>query len=184
MPNASAADRVSRLRAEIQEHDRRYYREAAPIITDLEYDRLLSELRSLEDAHPELRSPDSPTQRLGDQPLESLAAVRHRLPMLSIENTYSIAELRAYCESVAKQLDGEPIAWVVELKIDGVAVSLTYEDGLLVQAATRGTAKSATTSRITREPFATFPLGSRARILPGDWRCGGRFTWKTPRWGG
>ncbi len=138
MPNASAADRVSRLRAEIQEHDRRYYREAAPIITDLEYDRLLSELRSLEDAHPDLRSPDSPTQRLGDQPLESLAAVRHRLPMLSIENTYSIAELRAYCESVAKQLDGEPIAWVVELKIDGVAVSLTYEDGLLVQAATRG----------------------------------------------
>jgi len=138
MPNASAADRVSRLRAEIQQHDRRYYREAAPIISDLEYDRLLSELRSLEDAHPELRSPDSPTQRLGDQPLESLAAVRHRLPMLSIENTYSVAELRAYCESVAKQLDGEPIAWVVELKIDGVAVSLTYEDGLLVQAATRG----------------------------------------------
>ena len=140
MPHATAAaaDRVQRLRAEIQEHDRRYYRDAAPTITDREYDQLLSELRSLEDAHPELRTADSPTVRLGDQPIESLASVRHRAPMLSIENTYSAAELRAYCESVAKQLEGEPIAWVVELKIDGVAVSLTYEDGWLVQAATRG----------------------------------------------
>lgn len=138
MPNASAADQVSRLRAEIQAHDRRYYTDAQPIISDLEYDRLLSELRLLEDAHPELRTPDSPTQRLGDQPLDSLASVRHRLPMLSIENTYSVAELRAYCEGAAKQLEGERIEWVVELKIDGVAVSLTYEDGVLVQAATRG----------------------------------------------
>jgi DNA ligase (NAD+) len=138
MSHATAADHVARLRAELRDHDRRYYAEAAPTISDLDYDRLLAELRSLEAAHPELRSPDSPTQRLGDQPLASLASVRHRLPMLSIENTYSVAELRAYCESVAKQLDGEPIAWVVELKIDGVAVSLTYEDGLLVQAATRG----------------------------------------------
>jgi DNA ligase (NAD+) len=138
MPNASAADRVSHLRAEIQAHDRRYYAESQPIISDLEYDRLLSELRSLEDAHPELRTPDSPTQRLGDQPLDNLASVRHRLPMLSIENTYSVAELRAYCEGAAKQLEGERIEWVVELKIDGVAVSLTYEHGVLVQAATRG----------------------------------------------
>lgn len=135
---ATAAERVARLRDEIRAHDRRYYVESAATISDLEYDRLLAELRSLEDAHPELRSPDSPTQRLGDQPLTGLSSVRHRVPMLSIENTYSAAELRAYCEGVAKQLDGESLAWVVELKIDGVAVSLTYEDGLLVQAATRG----------------------------------------------
>ncbi len=132
------AAEIAKLREEIRYHDRKYYVEAAPEISDLEYDRLLERLKALEAAHPELVTPDSPTQRVGDQPISSLSSVTHRVPMLSIDNTYSPDELRKYLDRVAKLLPGEEIEWVVELKIDGVAVAVTYEDGLLAQAATRG----------------------------------------------
>lgn len=132
------AQRIAQLRQEIAEHDRRYHQEAAPTITDLEYDKLIDELRRLEDKHPELIVPDSPTQRVGGQPVDELKAVEHRVPMLSIDNTYDIDELRKYGQRVAKLLPDEKVEWVVELKIDGVAVSLTYDNGLLVQGATRG----------------------------------------------
>lgn len=134
----SPADQINRLREQIRYHDRKYYVEAQPEISDLEYDRLLNELRQLEAKHPELITPDSPTQRVGDEPVEGLRPITHRIPMLSIDNTYSVEELRKYGERIAKLLPGEPVEWVVELKVDGVAVSLTYENGLLVQAATRG----------------------------------------------
>ena len=98
----------------------------------------MERLKQLEAAHPELVTPDSPTQRIGDQPVDELPQVEHRVPMLSIENTYSLDELRKFGERMAKLLPGEPIEWVVELKIDGVAVSLIYEDGLLVRGVTRG----------------------------------------------
>jgi DNA ligase (NAD+) len=130
--------KIDRLRAEIREHDRRYYVEAAPTISDLDYDKLLRRLQELEAEHPDRVTADSPTQRVGGAPLDSLHAVQHRAPMLSMDNTYSVEELRAFGERTAKLLPGEAIAWVVELKIDGVAVSLTYEHGLLVQGATRG----------------------------------------------
>ncbi|MDY0168837.1 MAG: NAD-dependent DNA ligase LigA [Thermoguttaceae bacterium] len=132
------AGEVARLRAEIERHDRKYYVEAAPEISDLEYDRLLQRLKQLELEHPELVTADSPTQRIGDRPVEGLAEVAHRVPMLSIDNTYSISELRSYGRRTEKLLAGESIEWVVELKIDGVAVSLLYEDGRLVRGATRG----------------------------------------------
>jgi DNA ligase (NAD+) len=126
------------LREQIREHDRHYYVEAAPVISDLEYDKLVTRLKELEAAHPELVTTDSPTQRVGDQPLAELAHVRHRVPMLSMDNTYSIGELQKYGERTAKLLPGEEIAWVVELKIDGVAVALTYENGRFAHGATRG----------------------------------------------
>ncbi|MGD9128441.1 MAG: NAD-dependent DNA ligase LigA [Planctomycetia bacterium] len=126
------------LRETIRRHDQKYYVEAQPEISDTEYDRLIDRLKELEAAHPELITPDSPTQRVGDQPLPGLEHVAHREPMLSIDNTYSIEELRAYAERTVKLLEGEPIEWVVELKIDGVAISLVYENGLLVQGLTRG----------------------------------------------
>lgn len=126
------------LRAEIRAHDRAYYVDAAPTISDLEYDRLLSRLKELEAAHPELVTADSPTQRVGDAPIPELNSVVHRIPMMSMDNTYSLEELQKYGERTAKLLPGEEIAWDVELKIDGVAISITYENGLLVQAATRG----------------------------------------------
>jgi len=134
----SPASEVARLREEIRHHDRKYYVEAAPQISDLEYDRLVERLNSLEKKHPELITPDSPTQRIGDQPVEGLEEVRHRVPMLSIDNTYSVEELRKFGDRTAKLLAGEPIEWVVELKVDGVAVSLVYEGGLLARGVTRG----------------------------------------------
>jgi DNA ligase (NAD+) len=134
----SVEHEIARLREEIREHDRRYYVEAAPTISDLEYDRLMARLRELEAAHPELVTPDSPTQRVGGEPVSFLPSVTHRVPMLSIENTYNVEELRQFGARVDKLLGGEPVEWVVELKIDGVAVSIIYEKGLLVQGATRG----------------------------------------------
>jgi DNA ligase (NAD+) len=137
MPSDPAAE-IAKLREEIRYHDRKYYVEAAPEITDLQYDRKMEKLRKLEAQHPELIAPDSPTQRVGEQPVEGLEPVEHRVPMLSIDNTYSLADLHKYGERTAKLLGGESIEWVVELKIDGVAVSLLYEDGVLVRGVTRG----------------------------------------------
>ncbi len=139
MAKKSIADQIEALRREIREHDRRYHVENAPIISDLEYDKRVNALKELEAAHPELITPDSPTQRVGGEPISALANVQHRVPMLSMDNTYSVEELEKFGERTAKLLPGEEIAWVVELKIDGVAVALTYEQGVLAQAATRGT---------------------------------------------
>ena len=133
-----AARRIEELRTQIRYHDRKYYVESNPEISDLEYDKLLHELKLLEAAHPHLITPDSPTQRIGDEPIPALQSVEHRLPMLSIDNTYSIAELQKYGMRTAKLLGNEPVEWVVELKVDGVAVSLVYEAGLLVRGLTRG----------------------------------------------
>jgi DNA ligase (NAD+) len=132
------ADEIARLREEIRRHDHKYYVEASPEISDTEYDKLMARLKELEAAHPELATPDSPTQRVGGEPVEGLTPVEHRIPMLSIDNTYSIEELKKFGERTAKLLRGEEIGWVVELKIDGVAVSLLYEDGVLRGGATRG----------------------------------------------
>jgi DNA ligase (NAD+) len=134
----SPRQEISALRAEIREHDRRYYVEAAPTISDREYDKLLARLKELEAAHPDLITPDSPTQRIGDRPIAGLVAVPHRVPMLSMDNTYSLEELQRYGERTARLLAGEDVAWVVELKVDGVAVALTYEEGRFARGATRG----------------------------------------------
>ena len=140
---ASAARQIESLREQIRHHDRLYYVEARPEISDREYDALIEQLRRLEAAHPQLVTPDSPTQRIGDEPVPELESVTHRVPMLSIDNTYSADDLAAWGRRVEKLLHGEghapePIRWVLELKIDGVAVSLTYEQGLLALGATRG----------------------------------------------
>jgi DNA ligase (NAD+) len=138
MADSSPQQEINRLRTEIREHDRRYYVDARPTISDLQYDRLLERLKHLEAAHPELVTPDSPTQRVGDAPVAELNSVRHRVPMMSIDNTYSLEELKKYGARIAGLLPSQSIEWVVELKIDGVAVALTYENGLLVRGATRG----------------------------------------------
>jgi len=132
------ASEIAALRDEIRRHDYKYYVEAAPEISDRDYDKLMERLKELEAAHPELITPDSPTRRIGDQPVSELPQVEHRVPMLSIENTYSLDELKTFGARTAKLLAGESIEWVVELKVDGVAVSLLYENGRLVQGVTRG----------------------------------------------
>ena len=131
--------RYDELRAEVERHTRLYYLEAKPEITDLEFDALMRELQELEEEHPALATPDSPTRRVGGAPLPGFETVEHEVPMLSIDNTYSEADIRAFDERVRKGLGaGETPAYVVELKIDGVAISLRYEQGVLIRAATRG----------------------------------------------
>lgn len=132
------AARVKELRQLIRHHDELYYKKAAPEITDLQYDKLMQELQQLEAKHPELITEDSPTQKLGDQPVEGLSQVAHRVPMLSIENSYDVPTVKKFAQSTADALDGEAVEWVVEYKIDGAAIALTYEKGKLVRAATRG----------------------------------------------
>ena len=134
---ADIRNAILELRRDIDRHDR-LYRQGMPEISDLEFDRLMERLVRLETEHPEWKNADSPTQRVGGEPVEGLTQVTHRVPMLSIENTYNIAELCEFGERVKKRIPDGPVAWVVELKIDGVAASLVYENGLLVQGVTRG----------------------------------------------
>jgi DNA ligase (NAD+) len=139
MAPQSVAHDIERLRAELHRHNRLYYVEAAPEISDREYDRLMDRLTELEAEHPELITPDSPTQRVGGEPLTEFATVTHAVPMLSIDNTYNFDELREWDARVRRGLSrGEPVRYVVELKVDGVAVSLRYERGKFALGATRG----------------------------------------------
>ncbi len=138
MTAAEARERIAGLRAEVARHDELYYRRARPEISDFEYDRLKRELADLEARFPRLQAADSPTQRVGDDRLAGFAVYRHRLPMQSLDNTYSDAELRAFHQRLVKLFGVEDLAYVVEPKIDGIAVSLTYEQGALVRAVTRG----------------------------------------------
>lgn len=132
-------ERYRRLVEEIRRHDLAYYVEAAPAISDAEYDRLYRELKELEAAHPDWVDPDSPTQKVGHAtPLGAFAKVTHRVPMKSLDNTYSPEELHEFLRRVAKALGSEENTFVMEPKIDGVAVNIRYENGRLVQGATRG----------------------------------------------
>lgn len=135
---SGARARHEALCREIESHNYKYYVQAEPAISDMEFDALLSELQQLEADFPELVAPDSPTQRVGGAPSQGFKTVQHSVPMLSIDNTYNEAELRAFDARVHRGLGGQAPAYVVELKIDGVSVSLRYENGILVRAATRG----------------------------------------------
>jgi DNA ligase (NAD+) len=131
--------RVEDLREQVRYHNRRYHVDDAPEITDAEYDALYRELEALEDEHPELITPDSPTQRVGGEPIEGFEEVRHSVPMLSLANARKIEDLREWDARVRRLLgEDETPLYVTELKIDGLAVSLRYENGRLVRGATRG----------------------------------------------
>ncbi|HZF01224.1 MAG TPA: NAD-dependent DNA ligase LigA [Methylomirabilota bacterium] len=138
MTQAKAKKRHAQLAEEIREHDRAYYVEAQPKISDRDYDRLYHELLDLEKNFPELATPDSPGYRVGGEPLKAFKPVRHLLPMLSLDNTYSQDEVRDFVKRLEKLLPGEKLDWAVEPKVDGVAVSLRYENGKLTIGATRG----------------------------------------------
>jgi DNA ligase (NAD+) len=137
----SAADRVAELRALIAHHSERYYVHDNPEITDAEFDALMRELQALEAEHPELRSPDSPTEKVGGRPAAGFEQAAHLVPMLSLENAYGEGELREFHDRVCRALGqaaDAPLAYVAELKIDGVSLALTYERGALVRGVTRG----------------------------------------------
>jgi DNA ligase (NAD+) len=133
-----AAERVGELRQEIAEHNRRYYEESAPTISDREYDALYRELGDLEKQFPKLAAPDSPTRQIGDKPLKAFGQITHRVPMLSLDNTYSEEEVADFYHRLERLLPNKKIPVVIEPKVDGVAVSLLYEKGELRYAATRG----------------------------------------------
>jgi DNA ligase (NAD+) len=128
---------VRQLRAEIDRHNDLYYQRAAPEISDFEFDRLLERLQQLEAEHPELITPDSPTQRIGGK-AESLKPFVHTVPLMSLDNSYDLDELRAFTERCERLADGRTLEYVAELKIDGLSVALHYENGILVAGATRG----------------------------------------------
>lgn len=133
-----AAKRIQELRRSIARHDELYHRQAEPEISDFDYDLLKQELLDLEAKHPEHAAPDSPSIQVGDDRLEQFRSYRHRQPMQSLDNTYSQEELRVFHHRLARLFPGDDLAYVVEPKIDGVAVSLTYEQGRFVRAVTRG----------------------------------------------
>jgi DNA ligase (NAD+) len=133
------AERAAELRQQIDHHNQLYYVDNAPVISDRDFDRLLQELIDLEKKHAELLTPDSPTQRVGGMPIEGFAKVTHKIPMLSIENSYDEADLRKFDADVRKSAGPKALVeYVVELKIDGVSMSITYENGRLAIGATRG----------------------------------------------
>ncbi len=134
----SIVERARSLRAEIEAHNRAYYADDAPTVPDAEYDRLFRELQSIEAAHPELLTADSPTQRVGGTPKPEFSQVQHRVPMLSLGNAFGDDEVEAFDKRVREGLDLAAVEYAAELKFDGLAMSITYENGVLVQAATRG----------------------------------------------
>jgi DNA ligase (NAD+) len=153
--------RIQTLRAEIEEHNRRYYDQAQPTISDQDYDALYRELAALEESHPDLITPDSPTQRVGEKPSTGFRSVRHAAPMLSLDNLFAkdgFEALRKWIVSVEKLLPGETLEWLVEPKIDGVAVSLRYEDGLLKTGATRGDGETGDDITDNLKTIRTLPI--------------------------
>lgn len=164
-----AAERARALRDELQKHNIAYYVHDAPTISDAEYDALMRELQALETRFPELVSPDSPTQRVGAEPLSAFGQVTHRRPMLSLANAFSAEDLRAFDARAKRALGmdaGERIAYICELKLDGLAVSLTYENGVFVQGATRGDGTTGEDITQNLRTIKSLPLRLRGDSLP------------------
>jgi DNA ligase (NAD+) len=140
VPNVPPEERLRELRNQIRHHEERYYSLNDPEIADAEFDALVKELGALEAEYPELVTPDSPTQRVAGRAAEGFATVEHVMPMLSLDNTYSAEELREFDERVRKGAGtgDAPVDYVAEMKIDGLSLALTYENGRLIRGATRG----------------------------------------------
>lgn len=155
--------RIETLRKEIERHNELYYQQARPEISDFEYDRLMQELIQLETRHPEFLTPDSPSQRVGGAPIEGFKTIEHRVPMYSIDNTYNEGELYAWAERVRKQLGGSVrVIYVCEPKVDGVALSIRYENGLFKYAVTRGDGRRGDDVSANVKTIQEVPLRLRA----------------------
>ncbi|MFN7171057.1 MAG: NAD-dependent DNA ligase LigA [Candidatus Omnitrophota bacterium] len=157
---------IEELRAEIQHHDYLYYVLNQPVISDKEYDDLYRELKELEEKYPQFITPDSPTQRVSGEVLKEFKTVRHRVKMLSLDNTYNFQELREWNERIFKNLGKERFEFVVELKIDGVSASLNYENGLFVLGATRGDGEIGEEITLNLKTIRSVPLRLRGKDIP------------------
>ena len=156
-----------KLRDAIHRHDYLYYSLDAPEVPDAEYDRLMRELVALETARPELRSADSPTQRVGGAPLPAFGQVRHRLPMLSLDNAFSDEEVREFDRRARERLgSADAVSYSAEPKLDGLAVSVIYEQGVLVRGATRGDGETGEDITQNLRTIAALPLKLRSGDVP------------------
>src|SRR5436309_3046950 len=164
-------ERIQQLREAIRHHEQRYYTYSSPEISDEEFDALLHELEKLEAEHPDLVTADSPTQRVAGRPVEGFATVEHLAPMLSLDNAYNEDELLAFDERVRRTAGlgaGSAIAYVAELKIDGLSIALTYEDGRLVRGATRGDGVRGEDVTPNVRTIRPIPLALRRRVKGSD----------------
>ena len=166
----SPAKEIEKLRNEIRRHEELYYVQDSPEISDREYDALLEKLQALEQTHPELITADSPTQRVGGRPAEGFAEVIHRLPMLSLDNSYNIDELRAFDDRCRKLADGRQVEYVSELKIDGLSLSLLYQDNVLARGVTRGDGRIGEEVTQNARTIRSIPLrlNSKAKPINGE----------------
>jgi DNA ligase (NAD+) len=165
----SIRQEIEKLREEIRRHEELYYVLDNPEVSDAEYDLLVERLKKLEDQHPEYVTPDSPTQRVGGRPAEGFPEVVHRRPMLSLDNSYSIDELRAFDQRCRRLAEGRPLVYVAELKIDGLSISLQYENQILVRGVTRGDGRIGEEVTQNVRTIRTVPLRLRGNTKsPGD----------------
>ena len=154
-----AQERIQKLRKKIEYHEKKYYVDLDPQISDYEYDFLVKELQKLEALYPDLIVPESPTQRVGEQPIEGFSTVEHKSPMLSLDNCYSVQELREFEERIRRIIPDEKIDYVAELKIDGVGISVSYKEGKFSQAVTRGDGFSGDDVSANVKTIKSLPLG-------------------------
>lgn len=163
---AAIRERATELRSQLNLHNYRYYVLDDPLVPDSEYDRLMRELQALEQQYPDLIVPDSPTQRVGAEPLAAFGEIRHQVPMLSLDNAFSDAEMEDFDRRVRERLGAQgPVRYTAEPKLDGLAISLRYESGLLVQAATRGDGSRGEDVTQNVRTIPSVPL----RLLGNDW---------------
>ncbi|MCC6453049.1 MAG: NAD-dependent DNA ligase LigA, partial [Acidobacteria bacterium] len=152
---------IEKLRAEIERHNALYYQQSAPEISDFEFDQLLEKLKALEAEHPELITPDSPTQRVGGK-ADSLKPFEHKVPLMSLDNSYDLDDLKAFTERCEKLADGRKLEYFAELKIDGLSVSLHYEKGILAVGATRGDGRTGDEVTQNVKTIRSIPLRLKA----------------------
>ncbi|AKJ10636.1 NAD-dependent DNA ligase LigA [Streptomyces incarnatus] len=164
---AEARDRHAQLAEQIEEHRFRYYVKDAPVISDAEFDKLLKTLEALEEQYPELRTPDSPTQKVAGSYATEFTAVEHRQRMLSLDNTFNDEELAAWAERIARELGDQAYHFLCELKVDGLAVNLTYENGRLTRAATRGDGRTGEDITPNVRTIAEIPDRLKGDKVPG-----------------
>jgi DNA ligase (NAD+) len=162
------ARKIEKLREEIRRHEELYYVHDSPEISDREYDKLLEQLQKLEQDHPDLVTPDSPTQRVGGRPAEGFIKVVHSRQMMSLDNSYNIDELRAFDERCRRLAEGRPLDYVTELKIDGLSLSLQYADGLLVRGVTRGDSRTGEDVTQNARTIRSVPLRLKSEGKPID----------------
>ena len=166
MDTSEANKIISALIEKIKHHNDLYYQKSKSEITDLEFDKLLADLVKLEEQFPQLKLPDSPTQRVGGTITKSFATVVHQYPMLSLGNTYSQEELKDFDARVAKGLEGEPFEYYCELKFDGVSISLIYEKGLFLRGVTRGDGVRGDDVTQNARTIRSIPLRVKGKNLP------------------